>query len=169
MTKLRYTASLPVIVALIVTDGAFASSSTTAPARANVEIPVQFNYAAMGEDRQGPYKIFTHFLTGYEQIGKNPQVWVKITRTKPKSTKDEQYDAQFLLFYIDCPSLTYGLLRRVDKAPDGRILKDLTFTKQKMVLRQLPDPKNHIKLKQGVATPEQHAAVVLDQSCKPFE
>lgn len=169
MTKYHHRVLLTVVVAYLLTASTLASNPTTAPTPASIEIPIQFDYAAMGEDRHGPYKVFTHSLTGYEQIGKNPQVWVKITRTKPKTTKDEQYDAQFLLFYIDCPSLTYGLLRRVDKTPDGRILKDLTFTKQTMVRRQLPDPKNHIKLKQGVATPEQHAAVVLDQSCKPFE
>ena len=126
-----------------------------------------YSYAGNGSDKHGSYKVFTKSLTGLDEV-KNPIVWVKVTRDKRNEPSLGSYDAEYLLFHIDCPSLTYTIAVRIENGPDGRELSRKVYTPQTMTRRKLPDPKNNVTIVEGVSSPEMHAAGILDQDCKPF-
>lgn len=138
-----------------------------------------FSYSANGKDATGPYHILTYYLTGREQTGKSPKVWVLIARpVKPNSNRqesttpdsaDKYYAAEKLQVDIDCKSLSYTVVTDAKLDSNGKTLSERSYPENSGMRRLLPDKRNHSLPKREDVPAMTHAMTILDESCYPFE
>ena len=143
-----------------------AASHAAAPATSSQTPPTdKYNLVATQNDPKGKYQLYFHFVTGQDQVGNSPIVWVKVVRFKSDADKKSGYPAEYFLFNVDCGSNSYAVSAKFEYDADGHDLNPESHYSKNPLRTQIPGSKSRVYVKPGMSPPEMWAASLMDQEC----
>lgn len=157
---------LPVSLAFCL--NAALAAPTSAPAPITFTPPTSgYEDLSAHSDKAGDYRVYDQFVSGSEQVGKNPVYWVKVTRQAKAGDPKSEYPAEYLLFEIDCASQTYVIKAQYELGPDGADLGPTPHVSRHPVRKKLPSTENRVYVGGASELPELWAAALLQPACFP--
>ena len=143
-----------------------AAATHVAPVASSQTPPAdKYNLVATQSDPKGKYQLFFHFVTGQDQIGNSPIVWVKVVRFKSDTDKKSGYPAEYFLFNVDCATNSYAVTAKFEYDADGHDLNPTSHYSMNPLRTKIPGNKSGVYVKPGVSQPEMWAASLMDQEC----
>ena len=153
-------------VALAAASFSLSAAPSKAPAPSTASPPSgHYDFRGQNFDAQGKFQIAKYFVTGLDQLGEMPVVWVRITRFKDQADPKSGYPAEYLRLEADCRHDRYVASAKFLLDANGRDLNPGGHFPPHPARRKMLNTHTGVYNDPALSAPELMAVQSLDQDC----